>query len=283
MLIPAPDYPLWTAAVHLSGAQAIHYECDENKDWAPNLDDIRKKITAKTRGIVIINPNNPTGAVYTKQQLIDIIKIAREHNLIIFSDEIYDKILYDDAEFTSIASLADDLMFVTFNGLSKTYRVAGYRTGWMAISGNTKTAAGYIEGLNMIASMRLCSNVPSQFAIQTALGGYQSINELIKGEGRLNQQRMLSYNMINEIPGLSCTLPKGALYSFVKVDQERFNIKNDEQMVLDLLLQQKILVVHGTGFNWPQPDHFRLVYLPEIHILEEAINRMAEFFSDYRQ
>jgi alanine-synthesizing transaminase len=283
MLIPAPDYPLWTAAVHLSGGQAVHYRCDEEQDWAPDVEDIKKKITTKTRGIVLINPNNPTGAVYTKQQLLEIIEIAREHKLILFSDEIYDKILYDETEFTSLASLADDLMIVTFNGLSKTYRVAGYRTGWMILSGDTSKASGYIEGLNIIASMRLCSNVPSQFAIQTALGGYQSINELIKGDGRLNQQRLLTHKMINQIPGLSCTLPKGALYSFVKVDTKKFNIKSDEKMILDLLLQQKILLVHGTGFNWPEPDHFRLVYLPEIHILEESINRMGEFFSNYQQ
>jgi len=283
ILIPAPDYPLWTAAVNLSGGTAVHYLCDEDKDWAPDIEDIKSKLNKNTKGIVIINPNNPTGAVYTKQTLLDIIELARTHNLIVYSDEIYDKILYDETKFTSIASLANDLMFVTFNGLSKTYRSAGYRTGWMVISGKTKHASGYIQGLEMIASMRLCANVPSQYAIQTALGGFQSIYELTDVNGRLNQQRLLTHERINNIPGLSTTKPKGALYNFIKVDIQRFSITDDELMILDLLKQQHILLVHGTGFNWPKPDHFRLVYLPHIEILDQAITRMEEFFANYNQ
>ncbi len=283
ILIPSPDYPLWTAAVNLSGGKALHYLCDEDRDWEPNIDDIKAKITPKTRGIVVINPNNPTGAVYSKETLLEIIEIARQHKLIIYSDEIYDKIIYDGTEFTSIASLADDVLFVTFNGLSKNYRAAGYRTGWMVLSGITNTAKDYIQGLEIISSMRLCANVPTQFAIQTALGGYQSINQLIAGEGRLNQQRLTAYEMINQIPGLSTTKPKGALYCFVKVDTKRFNITNDEQMVLDLLKQKQILLVHGTGFNWNKPDHFRLVFLPNKQILSQALNRMKDFFSHYKQ
>lgn len=283
ILIPAPDYPLWTAAVNLSGGKAVHYLCNEEEDWQPDLSDIESKITNKTRGIVIINPNNPTGAVYTRDTLEKIIEIARKHQLIIFSDEIYDKVIYDETPFTSIASLADDIMFVTFNGLSKNYRAAGYRTGWMILSGKTEQAKDYIQGLEIVSSMRLCANVPTQFAIQTALGGFQSINLLVNGEGRLNQQRLTAYNMINQIPGLSTTKPKGAMYCFVKVDSKKFNIKNDEQMVLDLLKSKNILVVHGTGFNWKEPNHFRLVYLPHKEILEEALNRMADFFDSYKQ
>ena len=283
ILIPSPDYPLWTAAVNLSGGNALHYLCDEDRDWEPNIDDIKAKITPKTRGIVVINPNNPTGAVYSKATLLEIIEIARQHKLIIYSDEIYDKIIYGDTVFTSIASLADDVLFVTFNGLSKNYRAAGYRTGWMVLSGITNTAKDYIQGLEIISSMRLCANVPTQFAIQTALGGYQSINELIAGEGRLNQQRLTAYEMINQIPGLFTTKPKGALYCFVKVDTQKFNITNDEQMVLDLLKQKQILLVHGTGFNWNKPDHFRLVFLPNKQILSQALNRMKDFFANYKQ
>ncbi len=283
ILIPAPDYPLWTAAVNLSGGKAVHYLCDETQDWEPDLTDIESKITKQTKGIVVINPNNPTGAVYSTKTLQAIIELARKHKLIIYSDEIYDKILYDDAQFTSIATLANDVMFVTFNGLSKTYRAAGYRTGWMVLSGKLHHAENYIQGLEMIASMRLCANVPSQFAIQTALGGFQSINELMLKDGRLNQQRITTYKMINAIPGLSTTKPKGALYNFVKVDIAKFNITNDEQMVLDLLEQQHILLVHGTGFNWPKPNHFRLVYLPHVEVLEDAITRMGTFFSNYSQ
>jgi len=283
VLIPAPDYPLWTAAANLSGGKAVHYLCDESKDWQPNINDIKAKISKKTRGIVVINPNNPTGAVYSKEILIQIIELARKHDLIIYSDEIYEKIIYDNTKFTSIASLADDILFVTFNGLSKIYRAAGYRTGWMVLSGKTHHAKGYIQGLEIISSMRLCANVPTQYAIQTALGGYQSINELIVDDGRLNQQRLLTYKMINQISGLSTTKPKGALYNFVKVDCKRFNITNDEQMVLDLLQQQHILLVHGTGFNWHKPDHFRLVYLPNMQTLAEALNRIQEFFANYQQ
>lgn len=283
ILIPAPDYPLWTAAVNLSGGRAIHYICDEQQEWEPDLVDLEAKITKNTKGLVVINPNNPTGAVYSRQTLLAIIELARKHDLIIYSDEIYEKITYDDCTFTSIASLADDVMFVTFNGLSKTYRAAGYRTGWMVISGKTSQAQNYIQGIEMICSMRLCANVPTQHAIQTALGGYQSIDELTRGKGRLNQQRLLTHQKINQIPGLSTTKPKGALYCFVKVDTEKFSIKNDEQMVLDLLTQKHILVVHGSGFNWHKPDHFRLVYLPQKEILEDAINRMGDFFSNYKQ
>lgn len=283
MLIPAPDYPLWTAAVNLSGGKAVHYLCDEENDWAPNLADMEAKITDKTRGIVLINPNNPTGAVYTTTQLLAVIELARKHQLIIFSDEIYELIRYDNVPYTSIASLAEDLMFITFNGLSKTYRVAGYRTGWMVISGDTQNATDYIDGLNILSSMRLCANVPTQYAIQSALGGKQSIYDLTAGEGRLNKQRQLAYDMINAIPGLSTTLPKGALYCFVKIDTERYKITDDEQFILDLLIAKHILLVHGTAFNWPEPDHFRLVFLPQHEILEDALNRLADFLKNYRQ
>ncbi|TDR22618.1 pyridoxal phosphate-dependent aminotransferase [Marinicella litoralis] len=283
MLIPAPDYPLWTAAVHLSGGKAVHYLCDENNDWAPDVADMENKITENTRGIVLINPNNPTGAIYTKQQLLAVIDLARKHDLIVFSDEIYELIRYDDTPFTSIAALADDVMFVTFNGLSKTYRVAGYRTGWMVISGALEGADDYLDGLNILSSMRLCANVPTQYGIQSALGGKQSIYDLTAAEGRLNQQRQLAHEMINDIPGLSTTLPKGALYCFVKIDTERFNITDDEQFILDLLIAKHILLVHGTAFNWPEPNHFRLVYLPQVTVLEDALSRLKDFLRDYRQ
>ena len=283
MLIPAPDYPLWTAAVNLSGGKAVHYLCDETKNWGPDIADMEAKISNKTRGVVLINPNNPTGAVYSKAQLQAVIELARKHNLIIFSDEIYEMIRYDNTPFTSIASMAEDLMFITFNGLSKTYRVAGYRTGWMVISGNTQNATDYIDGLNILSSMRLCANVPTQFAIQSALGGKQSILELINGEGRLNTQRLLAHEMINAIPGLSTTLPQGAMYCFVKIDTERFNITDDQKFILDLLIDKHILLVHGRAFNWPKPDHFRLVYLPQIEVLEDALNRLADFLKNYRQ
>jgi alanine-synthesizing transaminase len=283
MLIPAPDYPLWTAAVNLSGGKAVHYLCDENQNWAPDLADMEAKITTKTRGIVLINPNNPTGAVYTKEQLLAICQLARKHQLIIFSDEIYELIRYDDCPYTSIAALADDLMFVTFNGLSKTYRVAGYRTGWMVISGATEHAKDYLDGLNILSSMRLCANVPTQYAIQSALGGKQSIFDLTQDNGRLNQQRLLAHEMINDTPGLSTTLPQGALYCFVKIDTTRFNISNDEQFILDLLIAKHILLVHGSAFNWPHPDHFRLVYLPQATVLEDALNRLKDFLKTYQQ
>ncbi|HIF9235347.1 TPA: pyridoxal phosphate-dependent aminotransferase [Photobacterium damselae] len=283
ILVPSPDYPLWTAAVSLSGGTPVHYICDEESDWYPDLDDIKKKITPQTKGIVLINPNNPTGAVYSRDFLLEIVKIARQHNLIIFADEIYDKILYDGAQHTSIAPLAEDVFCITFNGLSKSYRVCGFRAGWMVLSGPRQKAKGYIEGLDMLASMRLCANVPMQHAIQTALGGYQSINELILPGGRLLEQRNKAYELLTQIPGVSCVKPKGALYMFPKLDQKKFNIVDDQRMALDFLQQEKVLVVHGTGFNWKQPDHFRIVTLPRIDDLEIAIGRLERFLSGYRQ
>ncbi|EKY5690000.1 aminotransferase [Escherichia coli] len=283
MLVPAPDYPLWTAAVSLSSGKAVHYLCDESSDWFPDLDDIRAKITPRTRGIVIINPNNPTGAVYSKELLMEIVEIARQHNLIIFADEIYDKILYDDAEHHSIAPLAPDLLTITFNGLSKTYRVAGFRQGWMVLNGPKKHAKGYIEGLEMLASMRLCANVPAQHAIQTALGGYQSISEFITPGGRLYEQRNRAWELINDIPGVSCVKPRGALYMFPKIDAKRFNIHDDQKMVLDFLLQEKVLLVQGTAFNWPWPDHFRIVTLPRVDDIELSLSKFARFLSGYYQ
>ncbi|WP_368898140.1 pyridoxal phosphate-dependent aminotransferase [Proteus mirabilis] len=283
MLVPAPDYPLWTAAVSLSGGNAVHYMCDEQQGWFPDLDDIRRKISPRTRGIVIINPNNPTGAVYSKEILLEIVEIARQHNLIIFADEIYDKILYDDAQHHSIAAMAPDLLTVTFNGLSKTYRVAGFRQGWMVLNGPKKQAKGYIEGLNMLASMRLCANVPMQHAIQTALGGYQSISEFILPGGRLYEQRNRAWELINQIPGVSCVEPMGALYMFPKIDLNRYSIKDDQKMILDLLLQEKVLLVQGTAFNWPHPDHFRIVTLPRENDLEMAIQKFGRFIVGYHQ
>ncbi|EOU3901647.1 pyridoxal phosphate-dependent aminotransferase [Proteus mirabilis] len=283
MLVPAPDYPLWTAAVSLSGGNAVHYMCDEQQGWFPDLDDIRRKISPRTRGIVIINPNNPTGAVYSKEILLEIVEIARQHNLIIFADEIYDKILYDDAQHHSIAAMAPDLLTVTFNGLSKTYRVAGFRQGWMVLNGPKKQAKGYIEGLNMLASMRLCANVPMQHAIQTALGGYQSISEFILPGGRLYEQRNRAWELINQIPGISCVKPMGALYMFPKIDLNRYSIKDDQKMILDLLLQEKVLLVQGTAFNWPHPDHFRIVTLPRENDLEMAIQKFGRFIVGYHQ
>ncbi|MDH3342494.1 MAG: pyridoxal phosphate-dependent aminotransferase [Gammaproteobacteria bacterium] len=283
ILIPAPDYPLWTASVSLSGGKPVHYMCDEEAEWYPDLDDMESKINSNTRGIVLINPNNPTGALYPTEILDAIIELARKHNLIIFSDEIYDKILYDDAEHVSTASLADDVFFVTFNGLSKAYRVAGFRSGWMVLSGAKSKAKDYIEGIELLASMRLCPNVPGQHAIQTALGGYQSINELVAPGGRLREQRDLAWKLINEIPGISCVKPKGAMYVFCKMDPAVHKIKDDEQMVLDLLLQEKILIVQGTAFNWPSPDHFRIVFLSREDELRNAIERIGRFFSTYSQ
>ena len=283
VLIPAPDYPLWTASVSLSGGKPVHYLCDEDDDWYPDLEDMESKITSNTRAIVIINPNNPTGALYPPAILDAIIELARKHNLIIFSDEIYDKILYDDAEHVSTASLADDVLFITFNGLSKSYRVAGFRAGWMVLSGAKSKAKDYIEGIELLASMRLCSNVPGQHAIQTALGGYQSINELIVPGGRLRDQRDLAWKLVNEIPGISCVKPKGAMYLFCKMDPAVHKIRDDEQMVLDLLLQEKILIVQGTAFNWPDPDHFRIVFLSREDELRNAIERLGRFFSTYKQ
>lgn len=283
MLIPAPDYPLWTAAVSLSGGTPVHYHCDESDQWHPNIDDIRGKITEHTRGIVVINPNNPTGALYPEALLLQILELAREHNLIVFADEIYDKILYNGAEHISLASLADDVLCLTFNGLSKTYRAAGFRSGWMIISGPKHRARDYVEGLDMLASMRLCANVPAQYAIQTALGGYQSINELIVPTGRLHEQMELAHRMLNEIPGVSCVKPKGALYLFPKLDPDIYPILNDEKFALDLLQQQKVLIVQGSGFNLDDTQHFRLVFLPTVDLLSEAIERIATFLKTYQQ
>ncbi len=283
LLVPAPDYPLWTAAISLSGGNPVHYMCDEQADWYPDLNDIKAKITKKTKGIVLINPNNPTGAVYSRDFLLEITNIARQHNLIIFSDEIYDKILYDGALHHSIAPLAPELFCVTFGGLSKSYRVCGFRSGWMLLSGPKKRAAGYIAGLEMLSSMRLCANVPMQHAIQTALGGYQSINELILPGGRLLEQRDKAWELLNQISGISCVKPKGALYLFPKIDTKRYRIHNDEKMMFDFLMQEKVLMVHGSGFNWPKPDHFRIVTLPHVDDLEIAIGRFERFLSGYSQ
>ncbi|ANO32361.1 pyridoxal phosphate-dependent aminotransferase [Vibrio breoganii] len=283
LLVPAPDYPLWSAAVSLSGGNPVHYLCDEQSDWFPDIEDIKSKITPKTRGLVLINPNNPTGAVYSRDLLLQIIEVAREHNLIIFADEIYDKILYDGATHTSIATLADDVVMVTFNGLSKAYRICGFRSGWMFITGPKHLAKGYIDGLDMLSSMRLCANVPMQHAVQTALGGYQSINELILPGGRLLEQRDRAFDMITSIPGVSCVKPKGALYLFPKLDPKIYKIHDDQKMVLDFLKQEKVLLVQGSGFNWPKPDHFRIVTLPHIEDLEVAIGRFERFITQYTQ
>ncbi|OQX34377.1 MAG: aminotransferase [Oceanospirillales bacterium LUC14_002_19_P2] len=283
MLIPAPDYPLWTAAVNLAGGSAVHYIKNEQSDWYPDLDDIRSKISAKTRGIVVINPNNPTGAVYPQEILEGIVELAREHNLIVFADEIYDKILYDGTEHTALASLADDVLFVTFNGLSKSWRAAGFRTGWMVMSGAKHKAKDYIEGLGILASMRLCANVPSQHAVQTALGGYQSINDLVLPGGRLLEQRDRAWEMITAIPGVTCVKPKGALYLFPKLDPKMYPIEDDEQFILDLLRQEKVLLVQGSGFNWPVNDHFRIVTLPRVDELEIAIGRLAKYLDRIRK
>lgn len=283
VLIPMPDYPLWTAAVVLSGGKAKHYVCDEASGWLPDLDDIRAKITPRTRAIVIINPNNPTGALYPKELLLEIIEIARQHQLIIYADEIYDKILYEDATHTSIASLADDILFVTFNGLSKNYRAAGFRSGWAVVSGEKNHARDYIAGLNMLASMRLCANVPSQFGIQTALGGYQSIYDLTLPTGRLMRQRDVAWTMLTDIPGVTCFKPQAALYLFPRLDPEIYPIEDDQKFVLDLLLEEKVLLVQGSGFNWRHPDHFRVVFLPNVDDLTEAVGRIAHFLQRYRR
>ncbi|MBA6329446.1 pyridoxal phosphate-dependent aminotransferase [Colwellia sp. MB02u-6] len=283
VLIPAPDYPLWTAAVALSGGKPVHYRCDEENQWFPDLEDIASKISSKTKAIVLINPNNPTGAVYSEEVLQGIVTLAREHNLIIFSDEIYDKILYDQAQHVPTARLANDVLIITMGGLSKNYRIAGFRAGWMVITGPKIHAEDYLKGLDILSSMRLCANVPAQHAIQTALGGYQSINELIKNDGRLLKQRNLAHKMINNIDGLSCNPAMGALYLFVKVDQEKFNIHDDEKMVLDLLKQEKILLVHGRAFNIKQDNYFRLVFLPHVDELKPALEKLGKFFRTYRQ
>jgi alanine-synthesizing transaminase len=283
VLVPAPDYPLWTAAVTLAGGTPRHYLCDEQNDWMPDLNDMRGKITSHTRAIVIINPNNPTGALYSDALLLEIIDIAREYQLIIFADEIYDKVLYDGSTHTSIASLADDVLFVTFNGLSKNYRACGYRAGWMMVSGKKKHAQDYIDGLNILASMRLCSNVPGQFAIQTALGGYQSINDLVAPGGRLARQRDLAYDLLTAIPGVTCVKPKAALYLFPRLDPVMYPIADDQKFILELLEAEKVLVVQGSGFNWPHPDHLRIVFLPNTDDLSEAIGRIARFLESYRK
>ncbi|MFC4159345.1 pyridoxal phosphate-dependent aminotransferase [Chitinimonas lacunae] len=283
VLVPAPDYPLWTAAVSLSGGTARHYRCDEQNGWLPDLDDIRAKITDNTRAIVVINPNNPTGALYPDDLLKEILEIARQHQLIVYADEIYDKTLYDGARHTSIASLAEDVFCVTFGGLSKNHRACGYRSGWMILSGDKRHAGDYIDGLNIVASMRLCANVPGQFAIQTALGGYQSIDELVAPSGRLTRQRDLAWEMLTAIPGVSCVKPKGALYLFPRLDPKLYPIADDQQFILELLEEEKVLVVQGTGFNWPQPDHLRVVFLPHIDELEDALLRITRFLDHYRK
>jgi alanine-synthesizing transaminase len=283
ILIPAPDYPLWTASTSLAGGKPVHYLCDENNGWNPDIADIRSKITTRTRAIVVINPNNPTGALYDHRVLEQIVDIAREHGLIIFADEIYDKILYEDAQHTPMGTLATDVLCVTFNGLSKTYRLAGFRSGWMIISGAKELARDYIEGLDMLASMRLCANVPAQYAIQTALGGYQSIQEYIQPGGRLREQRDIAWKMLNDIPGVSCVKPMGALYMFPRLDPAIYPIKDDEQLALDFLRQKKILIVQGSGFNWVDQQHFRIVILPRVDELKYAIEQFADFISKYQQ
>ena len=283
VLIPAPDYPLWTASVKLSGGNPVHYLCDEEQDWFPDIADIKSKITSKTKALVLINPNNPTGAVYSDDLLLQLIDIAREHKLLLLSDEIYEKILYDGVTHTSIGSLCDDVPIITFNGLAKTYRAAGLRMGWMVLSGRTSVMDDLRKGLEILASMRLCANVPAQYAIQQALGGVQSIDNLINPGGRLYEQRDIAWRGLNAIEGISCKKPKGALYAFAKVDTAHFNIKDDEQMMFDLLKAEKILLVHGRAFNWPDPDHFRLVFLPNKDDLSDAMIKMKRFFKDYRQ
>ena len=283
VLIPAPDYPLWTASVKLAGGNPVHYLCDEEQDWFPDIADIKSKITSKTKALVLINPNNPTGAVYSDDLLMELINIAREHKLLLLSDEIYEKILYDGVTHSSIGALCDDVPIITFNGLAKTYRAAGLSMGWMVFSGRTSMMEDLSRGLDMLASMRLCANVPAQYAIQQALGGVQSIDNLINPGGRLYVQRDIAWRGLNAIDGISCKKPKGALYAFAKVDTAHFNIKNDERMILDLLKAEKILLVHGRAFNWPDPDHFRLVFLPNKDDLTEAMSKMQRFFADYRQ
>ena len=283
VLVPSPDYPLWTAAVTLSGGQAVHYQCDEENSWFPNIADIESKITQNTKALVVINPNNPTGSVYPESLLKQLINLAREHGLILLADEIYDKILYDQATHTPMAALSTDVITLTYNGLSKAYRAAGYRSGWMLITGPKHLATDFIDGVDMLASMRLCCNVPAQYAIQTALGGYQSIKDLIVPGGRLWEQRELAWTKLNKIKGVSCVKPEGALYMFVKLDPAIHRIYNDEQLVLDLLKQQRILIVHGTGFNLSDQQHYRFVFLPRIDVLEDAINRFETFLETYQQ
>jgi len=283
VLIPSPDYPLWTAAVKFAGGKPVHYRCDEQADFLPDLDDIRKKITPRTKAIQINDCNNPTGAVYSRAWLVALTEIARKHRLMVFSDEMYDKIIYDSVLGASIASLAEDIMFITFNGLSKAYRLPGFRAGWMVLSGNTEGAEDYIEGINLLANMRLCSNTVGQMAIQTALGGYQSIFDLTKPGGRLHEQREVGYRLLTQIEGITCVKPKSAFYFFPKIDVKKFNIKSDEQFLLDFLREKHVLLVPGRGFNWPEPNHFRIVFLPHKEELEDALGRLGDFLSTYRQ
>lgn len=282
LLLPAPDYPLWTAAVSLSGGTPVHYLCDEANGWMPDIQDIRKKITPHTKGIVVINPNNPTGALYSDDLLLEIISLAREHGLVIFADEVYDKVLYDDVKHTPIASLSTDVLTLTFNSLSKSYRSCGYRAGWLIVSGDKKPAADYIEGLNMLSNMRLCANVPGQWAIQTALGGYQSINDLVGKGGRLRKQRDLAFELLTAIPGVTCVKPHAALYLFPRLDSKIYPIEDDQQFFLEMLSETRVMLVQGTGFNWPHPDHFRVVFLPHEDELREAVGRIAKFLENYR-
>jgi alanine-synthesizing transaminase len=283
LLLPAPDYPLWTAAASLSGGKPVHYLCDESQGWAPNLDDMRAKITPRTKGIVVINPNNPTGALYSDATLRAIVNLARQHGLVIFADEVYDKVLYDGVRHTAIASLSTDVLTLTFNSLSKSYRSCGYRAGWMVVSGDKRHARDYIEGLNMLSNMRLCPNVPGQYAVQTALGGYQSIDDLVGEGGRLRRQRDLAYELITAIPGVSCVKPVAALYMFARLDPAMYPIADDREFFLDLLNETRVMLVQGTGFNWAAPDHFRIVFLPHEDDLREAIARIARFLANYRQ
>lgn len=283
VLVPSPDYPLWTACVTLAGGKAVHYVCDEQAEWYPDIDDIKKKVSANTKAIVLINPNNPTGALYPREVLQQIVDVAREHGLIIFSDEIYDRLVMDGEEHVSIASMAPDLFCVTFSGLSKSHMIAGFRIGWMILSGNKRLAADYIEGLNMLSNMRLCSNVPAQSVVQTALGGYQSVENYIVPGGRIYEQRDFIYKALNDIPGITAVKPKAAFYIFPKIDTKKFNITNDEQFALDLLRDKKILIIHGGGFNWKEPDHFRVVYLPRIEVLEESTEKLRDFLTYYKQ
>ena len=283
MLLPAPDYPLWTAAASLSGGTPVHYMCDEANGWMPNLDDIRAKITPRTKAIVVINPNNPTGALYSDELLLSIVAIARENGLVIFADEVYDKVLYDGVRHTAIGSLSDDVLTLTFNSLSKSYRSCGYRAGWLVVSGDKRPARDYIEGLNMLSNMRLCANVPGQYAIQTALGGHQSIDELVREGGRLRRQRDLAYELITAIPGVSCVKPSAALYMFPRLDPVVYPIEDDQAFFLELLQETRVMLVQGSGFNWAQPDHFRIVFLPHEDDLREAIGRVAKFLETYRK
>ncbi|GAB3814983.1 pyridoxal phosphate-dependent aminotransferase [Pontibacter rugosus] len=283
VLVPSPDYPLWTAAVRFSGGKAVHYRCDEESEWFPDVADIRSKITSRTRALVIINPNNPTGAIYSKELLQELMQLAEAHKLVIFSDEIYDKIIYDDTPYTSTATLSDEVLCVTFSGLSKNYLAAGFRAGWMLLSGAKARAKDYINGLNTLASLRVCSNVPAQYAIEVALQGEQSITELTKPTGRLGEQRAICYEKLSAIPGISCVKPKGAFYMFPKLDVKKFNIHDDQQFALDLLSEQHVLLVQGSGFNWQKPDHFRVVYLPEREQLRQTLDKIADFLQSYRQ